>query len=69
MITMKRGFSDLKALARTRFSATPPSFLGWVDPEMTWKYEVMHKKLIVNMLKNQPVPYKSVTFKPEPSPL
>ena len=35
MITVKRGFSDLKALAQTRFSATPPSFLGWADPEMT----------------------------------
>ena len=69
MITVKRGFSYLKALAITIFSATPSSFLGWADPETSWKYEVMHIKLIVNMLKNQPVPYKSVTFKPEPSPL
>ena len=83
MMIVKREFSDLKALALRRFSATPPSFLGhwscgkdtlstlqsnsgltngllvhptqfpptpWVDPEITWKYEVMHMKLIVNRL-------------------
>ena len=51
MVTVKRGFSDLKALALTRFSATPPSFLGH------WSNSSLTNELLVHPTRFPPTPW------------